>query len=340
MLKPENILNSYNFARQSNVVFSEILTKNQFKNLNIQNYEIVNETETLIFYKLTKFALKENDIIFCNTDMLKNLFNILKRVDNLKNIKLITNQTDTLIDKKLYNLKPKCIGFWYSINVGIEKEDLIPIPLGLSNDYSPKNILINDIKFSGINKDSKSMMYLNFSENTNFKERNGIYKKYKEKSWSMIDSPLLSISDYQNSLEKYRFIMCPWGNGIDTHRIWETLYSGNIPITKKHHTFSTSTELPILFIDEYDDIDINILEEFFDTKKDDKNMYSKLDIKYWIAEIKKIELTSEEAIALKEKKIISKISIFKHKTKSKALSRLKKIKYYLRKIKKIRKILK
>ena len=98
--------------------------------------------------------------------------------------------------------------------------------------------------------------------------------------------------------------------------------------------------MPILFIGEYDDININILEEFFDTKKDDKNMYSKLDIKYWIAEIKKIELTSEEAIALKEKKIISKISIFKHKTKSKALSRLKKIKYYLRKIKKIRKILK
>ena len=59
---------------------------------------------------------------------------------------------------------------------------------------------------------------------------------------------------YHDSLKNYRFVLCPWGNGIDTHRIWETLYSGNIPVTKQHHTFSTSQELPIIFVDSYEEI--------------------------------------------------------------------------------------
>jgi hypothetical protein len=32
---------------------------------------------------------------------------------------------------------------------------------------------------------------------------------------------------------KYSFVACPRGNGTDTHRFWETLYRGSIPIVKK-----------------------------------------------------------------------------------------------------------
>ena len=72
MFKSQDILNSYNFARQSDVVFSEIVTKTQFQTLNLKNVEIIDENEKLIFYKLTELTLKENDIIFCNTDVVKN----------------------------------------------------------------------------------------------------------------------------------------------------------------------------------------------------------------------------------------------------------------------------
>ena len=73
MFKNQEILNSYNFARQSDIVFSEIVTKKQFEMLNLKNVEIIDENERLIFYKLTKLTLKENDLIFCNTDVVKNL---------------------------------------------------------------------------------------------------------------------------------------------------------------------------------------------------------------------------------------------------------------------------
>ena len=188
MLESKQILNSYNFARNSDIVFSEILTHDQFNKLNIADYTIVNKNSRFVFYKLNKFHLKENDVIFCNTDMVKSLFFLLKDVKNLKNIKLITNQTDTLIDKSLFNLKPNCIKDWYSVNVGFKSENLIPIPLGLSNNYSPKNIFVEDIEFSGMRKDTKNLLYLNFVANTNSKERAEIYNTFKETEWAYADS--------------------------------------------------------------------------------------------------------------------------------------------------------
>ena len=43
MFKNQEILNSYNFARQSDIVFSEIVTKKQFEMLNLKNVEIIDE---------------------------------------------------------------------------------------------------------------------------------------------------------------------------------------------------------------------------------------------------------------------------------------------------------
>jgi hypothetical protein len=35
---------------------------------------------------------------------------------------------------------------------------------------------------------------------------------------------------YASLASNFRFVACPRGNGIDTHRFWETLYRGSIPI--------------------------------------------------------------------------------------------------------------
>lgn len=40
----------------------------------------------------------------------------------------------------------------------------------------------------------------------------------------------LEPEEYQAKLALYKFVLCPRGNGIDTHRFWETLYKGNLPV--------------------------------------------------------------------------------------------------------------
>ena len=100
----EDFISSYYFARLSNISYSEVLTKEQFENLDIQNCDILSEDNTAVFYKLNKFTLRENDVIFTNYKLINELFFHLRKANEFKNITLITNQQDEMI-KKVYILK-------------------------------------------------------------------------------------------------------------------------------------------------------------------------------------------------------------------------------------------
>ena len=94
-------MNSYNFARSCDIVYSEVISHENFKNLAIEDYKVIFEDEVK-FYKLNSISVKENDVVFCNTYMLESLFKLLKKV-NLQNIKLVTHQTDLSITKDIFD---------------------------------------------------------------------------------------------------------------------------------------------------------------------------------------------------------------------------------------------
>jgi len=63
----------------------------------------------------------------------------------------------------------------------------------------------------------------------------------------------ISTYAYAKISASYSFVACPRGNGLDTHRIWETLYRGSFPVMVKS-SFSKvliSYGLPILEIDSW-----------------------------------------------------------------------------------------
>ena len=130
-----------NFAHLSDIVYSEAVSKEFFEKLDKNNIEAYQELDNDIYiYSIKRFSIKENQIIFCKTDYLLDLFAKLENV-KLSNIKLITHQAATpIIDKKLFKMKPNCISEWYAINVGYVNDKLIPIPLGLGNYFSDVGI--------------------------------------------------------------------------------------------------------------------------------------------------------------------------------------------------------
>lgn len=55
-----------------------------------------------------------------------------------------------------------------------------------------------------------------------------------------------------HKIMNYKMVLCPAGNGIDTHRLWETLYSNRIPITIKagnYKIYELYEKLPIVILD-------------------------------------------------------------------------------------------
>lgn len=339
-LSTNDVLTSYNFARNSNVIYSEAVTPSQFKDLSVGQHRQYTKSNNMILYKLKEFRLNENDIIFCHTDFIYNLFSDLKNIKTLKNVTLLTNQTDDMITKKLFFKKPKCISNWYSINVSIDSDRVTAIPLGLSNNYSPKNLRSED--YINLNSNIKNLpitMYVNFRI-TNFKERELLYEQFHSYDWAKINKPNISLGSYITDLNTSTFTLAPWGNGVDTHRIWEAIYAGSIPITKYHRTFKGMKNLPILFINDYKEITYELLEQF--CKKNNYKNFSReeLTVGFWVNKINsegRIESNLNEIV--KERVISNKFIDYSRLLKQKLKSFNKKATFYLRKIKKIPKII-
>ena len=77
-------------------------------------------------------------------------------------------------------------------------------------------------------------------------------------------SPQMSKEKYLEFLTECRAIVCPRGNGFDTHRVWESLAKGTWPIVQDNaHTqllLRQYPSLPLLTIDSPDDLDMSGLD--------------------------------------------------------------------------------
>lgn len=62
--------------------------------------------------------------------------------------------------------------------------------------------------------------------------------------------------DYSSLASNYQFVFCPRGNGIDTHRFWETLYRGSIPVVfnSEWATYFMQLGVPMVTIECIDEI--------------------------------------------------------------------------------------
>ena len=300
-----NFINSNNFAKFSDFVFSEIIDKDEFpnnKNL-IKLKEIVSDETNAIWYFNPNINLKENDVIFCHTDMVLVLFSLLKNIESLKNLKLITHQSDTSINRKLWRKKPSCISEWYSTNVNYSTDKLISIPIGIGNPYMKiyENQIDMIVKISASEIVKKNTAYSAFRINTNTPERLRAFFALRKKEWSQSpvkkEVPLM----YLQNLNSSKFTICPWGNGIDTHRIWESLYLGSIPVTRYHKVYEQFKIYPIIFIKNWKKIS---LSELMNHAKnlDFKANLEFLDINYWEGIVNKNKLESINEVSFDLKK--------------------------------------
>jgi hypothetical protein len=236
--------------------------------------------ERSVFYPLPLDKLKDNDIIYSKADFISNLFNEIKNI-NFK-LKIITSESDIVITKEIFNSKPNCVEKWFAVNVCYDHEDLVPIPLGISNGNCSITLKFSHIE--DVNGGKNKLLYVNHRINTNPKDRAWIYNSFETNEWCTVSQPNLSLEEYKKQLLQHSFMICPRGNGPDTHRLWECLYAGIVPVVEKHVTHKNMIDLPILFINSFSEITRDLLLSKLDLFNN-KNL-EKLDINYWLNFIK------------------------------------------------------
>jgi hypothetical protein len=104
--------------------------------------------------------------------------------------------------------------------------------------------------------------YFNFSLGTNLSERTAC-KTILENQGLIFDSTMLEFGTYLDKLSSYKYAICPPGNGIDCHRIWECIYLGVIPILLRSPcTEKIHTKFPSVLLDRWEDFNEELIHAY------------------------------------------------------------------------------
>ena len=97
-------------------------------------------------------------------------------------------------------------------------------------------------------------IYFNFNIDTNRSKRSVCFENLCCKlEWLNNVSPQENIM----RLSEYKFCICPEGNGVDTHRLWEALYVKTVPIVV-NSVFANvllRNNIPVIILHSWSDLD-------------------------------------------------------------------------------------
>lgn len=246
--------------------------------------------------QLNKISSVHNhkNIFFCKTDYILQDFDYISKLDN--DVVLITGNSDYAITEELFHRKPKNITSWYCQNAIFNHDIIHPIPIGLENKYpsyrhnhgigylqraTEKENIINNIQQINPSK----LIYANFTINTNINHRQYLTNIIKKLSYITYRNSTLSLKQFFDDIADHKMVLCPIGNGIDTHRLWETLYCDRIPIVFKvgnYKIYELYEQFPIIILDSFsqlldEEYMINRYNQMI-TKIFDNNL---LNCEYW-----------------------------------------------------------
>jgi hypothetical protein len=85
---------------------------------------------------------------------------------------------------------------------------------------------------------------------------------------------------------KCAFVLSPMGHGMDCHRTWEALILGCIVVVKRSPLDSLYEDLPVLIVDDWSDINEELLSDTVEKFKNINFNYDRITTKYWVDKIK------------------------------------------------------
>ena len=191
------------------------------------------------------------------------------------------NSDDTVTEKYKSILDNGKIIRWFSTNIGFTHEKLIALPIGIANSqWEHGNLFLLD-KIVRENNNKNNLVYKNFNIGTSPSNRNYVDRATSLNKMSM--SSKVAQEEYLRNIATSKFNICPLGNGIDCHRVWETLYLGTIPIVTDCINNRMFEDLPILFVknNDWSIITKSYLEDKYSYFIDRIWNYEKLDLQYW-----------------------------------------------------------
>jgi hypothetical protein len=152
---------------------------------------------------------------------------------------------------------------WYAQNVDYRHPKLYLFPIGIANSmWSHGNLSVLRHCIENKPTEKTAEIYMHFEMATNYYKR---YPCFVALSSKIEFLPKMDPHSNLIRMAKYKYCICPEGNGLDTHRLWEAYYLRVVPILLRSvHTeiLREQSGLPMILVDSWDSLDIERLPPY------------------------------------------------------------------------------
>jgi len=242
-------------------------------------------------------ALKDGDVIYTHMMYVLKLLEIMQYFS--KRFVLVSHSCDCSIEDygirrpngkadvhSIYEFQlTDNIIRWYSKNVNTINDRIESTPIGVENARWHTKIPKLDLMREQLKQNRKieNLAFICHSRKTNPKERQPLYDMARGKKWITMNEGMKGYEfvSYIERLYNHKFVFSPEGNGMDTIRTWEALYMGTIPIEKRNLNNRFYTDLPICFVDKWEDVTEEFLNSEYKRIKSIRWNMDKLKFSYW-----------------------------------------------------------
>lgn len=212
---------------------------------------------------------------------------------------LISGNSDFTHDKNSVDwmLQNAPVKTFYAQNLAHNCENVYQLPLGITNvtdcargakhgaNHINKPKHSNKIKhLYDDGSTPQKLIYANFRLSTNPQHRRHCANVASSAPFTTYENHGVDLEVYFEQCRDHKMIVCPDGNGLDTHRVWETLAIGRVPIVMKKSGVEQFRNLPIVLVDQWEELHSpdKIIDKYEEVKDNNKDMIYK---EYWLKHI-------------------------------------------------------
>lgn len=180
------------------------------------------------------------DWVFLNGDYITTFLNYVPRNPS-KRFTFVVHNSDRSFDQTSFEKLLPYADHIYAINTTVTHPRLTTIPIGFVDRQLP---FLASFKPADGPRDIE--IYKNFTIATNTKKRTECFP-------DLPMQPAKEVPEYYADLCRSKFVLCPEGTGIDTHRVYESLLCGATPVVLRNSLSNLYEKLPVCIVDNWTD---------------------------------------------------------------------------------------
>lgn len=233
-------------------------------------------------------SVQQGDIVFVKTELLDAFVEKIHPTISSAYI-LITHNSDNPSPGQFeYLLEDPKIAHWFGQNQSMTHPKFTGIPIGIANEIDSwgrpllhgRSEYLELVAEKICGMDKTRLLYLYFDPYTNREVRLPVRSYFLQQDfckWAR-RRPYLAYLSY---MADHKFAVSPPGNGLDCHRTWEALYLGVIPIVQRSSMDETLKGLPVLFVDDWSEVNKEMLQAASSGMSLERYSREKLDMEFW-----------------------------------------------------------